>query len=87
MSAEIFNLRKARKKKARAAAESRAEANRSKFGEAAHLKKARKAETARSDRQHAAGILTFVTSASALDAVDHQDRAARGETDADENQS
>ena len=50
MSAEVVNLRMARKARSRAAAGAKAEANRAKFGEPAALRKAREAEAARASQ-------------------------------------
>jgi hypothetical protein len=53
--AEIVNLRRARKARARAEAEKQAEANRAAFGRPKAEKRAAKAENARAERAHEAG--------------------------------
>ena len=50
MSAELVNLRMARKTRARGDAQALAAANRAKFGEAGADRKARRAEATRADR-------------------------------------
>ncbi len=50
MSAEVVNLRMARKARARGEAQVTAAANRAKFGEAKPVRNAREAEAARADR-------------------------------------
>ena len=50
MSADVVNLRMARKARARAVAETEATANRVKFGEGKPVKQAREAEKARAER-------------------------------------
>lgn len=62
---EIINLRLARKAKARAEAERRAEANRLAFGRTQAEKLATKAEKVRAERVHAAGR------------IEHDDEPAR----------
>ena len=57
MTAEIVNLRKARKQVARKADERRAEENREKFGEKPVRRQLRKAEEARADLAHRSGRL------------------------------
>ena len=52
--AEIVNLRRARKHKARAADEARAEANRARFGTPKAARKQREAEEERARREHEA---------------------------------
>ena len=57
MSAEIVNLRRARRAKERLEQDLRAAANRAKFGRTGSERRREAAETARSEREHAGNKL------------------------------
>ena len=50
--AELINLRRVRKARGRSEAQRRAAENRARFGEATPVRKARKSEHARAEREH-----------------------------------
>ena len=75
MTADIVNLRKARKAVKRKAKGAAAEQNRAAFGESAQTKKARKAETKRANAAHEAGRIVTLRDVSCIAGIVDKDKA------------